>query len=63
VIAALHDLDLVRDHFPQTLLLAREVVAWGETPDVLTPDNLQRARAMCEAFDDRAAACTHEQAA
>src|SRR6185369_13550285 len=31
VIAALHDLELVRDHFPQTLLLAREPVAWGVT--------------------------------
>ena len=31
VIAALHDLEQVRAHFPKTLLLAREVVAWGET--------------------------------
>ena len=31
VIAALHDLDQVRAHFPKTLLLAREVVAWGRT--------------------------------
>jgi zinc/manganese transport system ATP-binding protein len=44
VIAVLHDLDLVREHFPQTLLLAGEVVAWGATADVLTRDNLMRAR-------------------
>ncbi len=57
VIAALHDMDLVRANFPQTLLLAREEVAWGATADVLTLENLAEARRMCEAFDDSAAAC------
>ena len=57
VIAALHDMDLVRANFPQTLLLAREPVAWGSTAEVLTGDNLAEARRMCEAFDDSAAAC------
>ena len=32
VLAALHDLDLVRANFPETLLLAREPVAWGRPP-------------------------------
>jgi zinc/manganese transport system ATP-binding protein len=63
ILAALHDLELVHAHFPDALLLAREPVAWGATADVLTPDNLQRARTMCEAFDEDAAACAHEQAA
>ena len=40
VLAALHDLDMVRAHFPETLLLARGPVAWGATADALTPDNL-----------------------
>lgn len=62
VLAALHDLDLVRAHFPETLLLAREVVAWGATPVVLTPDNLLAARRMCEAFDETAAACAQDAA-
>ena len=57
VIAALHDLDLVRTHFPETLLLAREAVAWGNTADVLTAENLLKARRMCEAFDEQAEAC------
>ena len=57
VLAALHDMDMVRTHFPQTLLLAREPVAWGATSDVLTSENLLAARRMCEAFDDSAAAC------
>jgi len=57
VIAALHDLDLVKAHFPQTLLLARTPVAWGATAEVLSVDNLHAARRMCEAFDDTAHAC------
>jgi len=57
VLAALHDFDLVRAHFPETLLLARGEVAWGKTSEVLTAENLAEARRMCEAFDDTAAAC------
>ena len=57
VLAALHDMDLVRAHFPETLLLARGEVAWGATAQVLTAENLLEARRMCEAFDDGAAAC------
>jgi len=57
VLAALHDMDLVRAHFPETLLLARGSVAWGATSEVLTAENLAEARRMCEAFDDSAAAC------
>jgi zinc/manganese transport system ATP-binding protein len=57
VLAALHDMDLVRANFPQTLLLARTPVAWGATAEVLTAANLSEARRMCEAFDDSAGAC------
>ena len=62
VLTALHDLELVKAHFPETLLLAREPVAWGTTADVLTADNWTRARHMCEAFDDQAQACVVEAA-
>lgn len=57
VLAALHDIELVRANFPETLLLARESVAWGATASVLTAENLNRARLMCEAFDESAEAC------
>jgi zinc/manganese transport system ATP-binding protein len=57
VLAALHDMELVRANFPETLLLARGPVAWGATAQVLTAENLAEARRMCEAFDDTAAAC------
>ena len=62
VLAALHDMDLVRANFPETLLLARGEVAWGVTAEVLTSENLAQARRMCEAFDDSAAACVAEDA-
>ena len=57
ILAALHDLDMVKANFPESLLLAREPVAWGATAQVLTPENLLKARRMCEAFDDHANAC------
>jgi zinc/manganese transport system ATP-binding protein len=57
ILAALHDLDLVRAIFPETLLLAREPVAWGPTREVLTAENLNKARRMCEAFDEAAETC------
>jgi zinc/manganese transport system ATP-binding protein len=50
VIVALHDLARVRAHFPETLLLAREVVDWGPTELVLQPDNLLRAWGMPDAL-------------
>lgn len=57
VVAVLHDDEQVRAHFDQTLLLARELVAWGDTRTVLTDPNLQRARALAEAWDDHADIC------
>ena len=57
VLAALHDMDLVQTSFPQALLLARTPVAWGPTREVLTPENLLKARRMCEAFDEHANEC------
>lgn len=44
VLAVLHDFDTVRAHFPQTLMLARELVAHGPTDTVLTAENQFRAR-------------------
>lgn len=57
VIAVLHDDAMVRRHFPQTLLLARELVGWGATGEVLTEPNLRRARTMAEAWDENAELC------
>jgi zinc/manganese transport system ATP-binding protein len=56
-IAVLHDHEIVRSHFPECLVLAREVVAWGTTADVLTPAVLLQARRMVEAWDAEAGVC------
>jgi zinc/manganese transport system ATP-binding protein len=57
VIAVLHDLEQVRAHFPQTLLLAREAIAWGPTDLALSTASLAKARAMSESWDDKAPIC------
>ncbi|MEA2759175.1 MAG: zinc/manganese transport system ATP-binding protein [Methylobacteriaceae bacterium] len=62
VLAALHDLHVVRSVFPETLLLAREAIAWGRTDEVLTPSNLTAARRMSEVFDEHAHECARSAA-
>jgi zinc/manganese transport system ATP-binding protein len=57
IIAVLHNFEQVRSYFPRTLLLAREPIGWGDTAEILTPENLQLVRRMSEAWDDAAAAC------
>ena len=62
VIAALHDIDQVRASFGKTLLLAREVVAWGDTRKVLTVENLAKARAAVETWEEHAEICDRHDA-
>ena len=62
VLAVLHDFDLVRSHFPDSMLLARELVAHGPTETVLTSANLLRARQMCEACDGPPHICGRDAA-
>ena len=57
VIAVLHDIEQVREHFEQVLLLARERVAWGPTAEVLNAEHLFKARQMAEAWDEAAPRC------
>jgi zinc/manganese transport system ATP-binding protein len=57
VIAVLHDYEQVRAYFPYTLLLAREVVAWGRTDAVLTDANLKRAVERAAHWQERAPVC------
>lgn len=63
VVAVLHELDLARRAFPETLLLARERIAWGETRATLCAENLARARAMSEAYDRQARECLRDEEA
>ncbi|QEI06983.1 ABC transporter ATP-binding protein [Pigmentiphaga aceris] len=57
VIAVLHDMEQVRRHFPQTLLMARECIGWGDTAAVLTPANLLRANGMTPTWTGHAPIC------
>lgn len=57
VLAVIHDLEQVRRHFPQTLMLARECIAWDTTNRVLTQENLNRARTLHAGPDPDAAFC------
>lgn len=57
VLTVVHDLEQVRRHFPTTLLLSREPVAFGPTAQVLTAEMLGRARRLSEAFDEDAPEC------
>jgi zinc/manganese transport system ATP-binding protein len=63
IIAVLHDMDQVRGHLPEALLLAREPVAWGLTESVLTAAHLARAQSMSEAWDEHAGRCPRGVAA
>jgi zinc/manganese transport system ATP-binding protein len=60
VMVVAHDLDLVRRHFPETLLMARQPMAWGETLATLKPENLLRARRFHEAWEENAPWCEPE---
>jgi zinc/manganese transport system ATP-binding protein len=63
VLVAVHDLAMVRQHFPETLLLARHPIAWGRTAEALRPEHLLKARQFHEAWDDHAPWCETETAA
>jgi zinc/manganese transport system ATP-binding protein len=60
IVAVLHDIDQVRQFFPRTLLLARELIGWGPTEEVLTPGNLLVMRRMSESWDEDAEFCARK---
>ena len=57
LIAVLHDMHHVSRHFPQAMLLARDVIAWGATDAVVTETNLNRARGLPTAPNPDAREC------
>ena len=57
IVAVLHDINQVRQHFPQALLLAREAVAWGPTSEALSAQHLTRAREISLHWDSHAQWC------
>ncbi|PWB79930.1 MAG: ABC transporter [Methylocystaceae bacterium] len=61
VVAVLHELELARRAFPQTLLLAREPIFWGDTREALSDGRLRDAHKMVEAFDREAQECLRDE--
>lgn len=57
VVMVSHDLDLVRERCPQTLLLARHALAWDATETVLKPGAMHKARLEAEAWAETAPPC------
>lgn len=47
IIAVLHELDMVRQYFPDSVLLGGQLVAWGNSEQVLSAENLHLARHLC----------------
>lgn len=43
IIVVLHELHMVRKYFPQTILVGRTIVGWGNTETVLTRENMETA--------------------
>lgn len=60
VMVVAHDLEMVRENFPDSLLLARRAVAWGPTSVALHPEQLLAARRFDEAWHEDAPWCGDE---
>ncbi len=58
VLAVLHDFNQVRTGFSQTVLLANELIAWGATSQVLTPENLAIANQRAEHWTEQKELCS-----
>lgn len=63
IIIVMHDVDAARALCPETLLLAREKIAWGPSLAALTPDNLRKAQMMVEHWVQNPRWCEHSHVA
>jgi zinc/manganese transport system ATP-binding protein len=62
IVAVLHDLEQVREIFPDTLLLARDPIGWGATAEVLRPENLLKARSRSDIWSGAPETCRRDAA-
>lgn len=42
ILAVMHNLKLVKNHFPNTILLSKKIISSGKTSDVIDPSNLAK---------------------
>jgi len=61
IICVMHDFQLVRDHFAQALVLARELIAWGPTPVAMSDMNLASASALAGQWSEKADTCAVDE--
>jgi zinc/manganese transport system ATP-binding protein len=57
IMVVMHDMALVREHFPHSLLLGRQEIAWGKTDEIATSENLAKARRFTESWNENAPWC------
>lgn len=57
VVVVSHDIDLVREFFPESILMAREVLGWGKTEDVVTLENLKEAKKRSRTWETCVESC------
>lgn len=60
VVTATHDLPFVQEHFPEALMIARELVGWGATKTVLRDENLSKAATLAENWVEHAHECERD---
>ncbi len=44
IIVVSHDLDLIKTYFKDSILLAQQCIGWGNTSEIITPENFLTAR-------------------
>jgi len=57
IICVLHDFTQIRAYFPQTLLLARECIAWDSTEKALHPEKLATTRFFRDDWNSNVSIC------
>ena len=60
ILMVTHDLELVRTHFTEAMLLAKEMIAWGPTAEVLTSSHLKTAKSLSCHWENRLDSAMYE---
>ena len=47
----LHNYELIRQHIPNSILLARKLVAQGQTKEIFTEDNIAEMRSLSHVWE------------
>lgn len=57
IVTVMHDLNLVREHFPYTLALAREIIGFGKTSEIMTEATILKTFSLDMAVNPNAEIC------